>query len=464
MSDNLTTTFNGTLTHADSKKHIEHHFDVPTGATYLHITFEHAPQRASGADYNNQVSLSLFDPNGSRGARHNNPDQTIRLSHAEASPGYLPGDLPAGRWNVVIDTHRILPPDPLTYTINVTVSTGTVDASGAVPYTRGTIAPRGAGWYRGDLHGHTFHSDGNWDVPAFFQHALERELDFVTLTDHNTVSALAQLDSLRSDDLLTMGGMELTTYYGHALALGTREWQEWRTSDQRTMTDIAQAIMDKGALFVIAHPRSPGDPACTGCRWEFGEMMPGIAPAVEIWNGGWRDYNEQSLQLYYEWLNQGHRLVATAGSDIHGKSHEGARGAAADVVYAEALSEAAIVDAIRRGHLYLSSGPDLQLTAQVDGDDALSMMGDRIPTTTASHARVHATWQGAAPDDLVCLIVNGIVRDEAPAHVDGRETWTIDLSADRWVLVEVRTADGVMRAITNPIYAPTNVTAAEFCS
>ncbi|MEZ4662801.1 MAG: hypothetical protein R2911_35070 [Caldilineaceae bacterium] len=37
-------------------------------------------------------------------------------------------------------------------------------------------------------------------------------LDFIALTDHNTVSPLAEMAQLGGDGLLTMGGQELTTF------------------------------------------------------------------------------------------------------------------------------------------------------------------------------------------------------------------------------------------------------------
>ncbi len=64
------------------------------------------------------------------------------------------------------------------------------------------------------------------------------KLDFVTLTDHTTLSVLAQVDSLCSDDNLTMGGMELTTYYDHVLALGTRQRHEWRVINGQNTQDL----------------------------------------------------------------------------------------------------------------------------------------------------------------------------------------------------------------------------------
>lgn len=438
-------TFEGALTHQDSKKHIEHPFDMPADATRLHITFQHSPERAEGATYANQVSLSLFDPNGCRGARHNNADQTIRLSIAEASPGYIPGELPAGQWTVVVDTHRILPPDTLTYTINVTVTNDRI-TDPPLTFPKGKTASRGKNWYRGDLHGHTLHSDGRWDVPDFVQYARDNELDFVTLTDHNTVAPLAQIDSLSSDDLLTMGGIELTTYYGHALALGTRQWQEWRTHKQ-SMRDLAQAVLDSGALYVIAHPRSIGDPACTGCRWEFEEMMPGIAPAVEVWNGRWDEHNQEGLELYYQWLNEGYKLVMTAGTDIHGKPPAENYQAGFNIVLADDLTEADILNAIRQGRSYLSSGPDIKTIAFSGGTQA--MMGDTL--TTDAPVKMMVVWDGVDEGDSISLLAEGKIIQQESATQSNRITTTIDEPA-KWYVAEIRAENGDLRAITNPIW------------
>ncbi|NDJ60546.1 MAG: CehA/McbA family metallohydrolase [Chloroflexi bacterium] len=440
----------GTLTADDQKQHIPHEFIVPTNAKQLIITFDYAPKRAQGQTLDHEISLSLFAPSGARGARHNHPDLDITLTNHSASPGYTVGPLEPGTWMVFIDTHRVLPPDPIEYSFTVTVSFDE-------PTTPPTVWPqrvtpqRGPGWYRGDLHAHTFHSDAPWDVPDLADFARRHHLDFVTLTDHNTVSGLAHFDSLSGPDLLTMGGIELTTFNGHALALGTREWVEWRARDRTTMTDLARAALDQGAFFVIAHPMSIGDPYCCGCDWGHNDMKPGISPAVEVWNGPWPgdSNNEAALQTYFTWLNSGHKLVATAGTDNHGAAaldpHDGL-----NVVWAEALTEAAILDGIRRGHAYLSSGPALTFTAEAPTGET-AMMGD---TLTANNAQIRVGWSRCAAGDVVELIHNGSVAQRLPA--DGADTatlWAVQTTtAPDWYAAAVRDRDGNLRAFTNPIF------------
>ena len=136
------------------------------------------------------------------------------------------------------------------------------------------------------------------------------------------------------------------------------------------MARIAAAAYASDQVFIIAHPLSAGDPGCTGCAWRFGEMMPGNARLVEIWNGPWRgdSHNEATLALWYDWLNQGLRLAATAGSDTHSRHSYAAR-PGFNVIYAESLTEPALLSGLRAGRLYLSAGPQLAFEAE-DGRGA----------------------------------------------------------------------------------------------
>lgn len=434
----------GQLTAAQHKSHIPLQFDVPPGTTRLLARFHTSPKREPGAFFDNMVCLSLFGPNGPRGARHNNPVRDFAIEATRATPGYLPGKIEPGAWTVYMDCFRLL--GTVDYTLEITCETGAVKAQSAYPAPQ--PLPRGKGWYRGDLHAHTLHSDGSWDVPDLVAWARRRGLDFLTLTDHNTASGQPQAHALAGDDLLTMGGLELTTHWGHALSLGGDDWHEWRVGSVtgRTMPMLADDVMGSGALFVIAHPMSPGDPSCTGCRWEYGDMMPGNAPLIEVWNGGpWSDYNEEGLTLFQHWLALGHRLRATAGSDIHGA--EGGVGQIGfNHVEADALTEPAILRAVSQGRNYLSSGPRLILTAKTPMGEVAGM-GDTVPAGST----FHADWQSDHLPLTVSLVdATGLRSAQAvPAEASG----VAELAgAMRFVMAELRDATGRLHAVTNPIF------------
>ena len=435
-----------TVTELQNHQHLVHVFTVPEGTTRITLDFEYAPKRSGR--YGNLLTLSVFDPQGERGTGHRGqPTQNVTISAADATPGYLPGPIPSGEWRVMVNTNLILPEAIVQYDLKINIDFEPVEGSAPV-WKPGSTHPRGPGWYRGDLHGHTVHSDGSWGTDGLVEFARASKLDFITLTDHNTISALAEMDSHSADDLLVMGGFEFTTYYGHSLALGVRHLIDWRVRPgERSMTDMLRETEAAGGLFIIAHPACPGDPVCTGCMWEYEDVMPGPARVVEVWNEHWDSgsNNAGSVALWYEWLNQGHKLAATVGTDIHG-APPADREYAFDVVYAEALAEKAILKAVQQGHNYMSSGPVLAFTGTSDtGEKAI--VGDSI---SGGAFTLRLEWSRCRAGDRIRWIVDGVAQDEFDASEAGTKEWT--LTGKHWSVVEIRDAENNMRALTNPIY------------
>jgi hypothetical protein len=445
----FTKTFSRSLTEEDRKQNLSFPFQVPSGVTHLKVHFEYAPHKVAG--FLNMLTLTLFDPTGWRGAGHRHGDRhEVVLGEDGATPGYLAGPIPTGDWTLVVDTHVVMPGPPCV--MQITVS-GDAEPLGAPvrPPLGGKTAPHGPGWYRGDLHAHTYHSDASWDIPDLLAFARARGLDFTTLSDHNTVSGLAQMEASSADDLLTLGGMELTTFRGHALALGIHTWVDWRVHPgERSMEQIAVEVTRQGGLFIIAHPASVGDPYCSGCDWRFAAVAPGPARAVEVWNQDWLSdcNNETALKLAYDWLNQGFRLALTAGADNHGEFPDLKYGF--DVVYAQELNETEILRAVGAGHLYLSAGPRLELRAQVG--ERTGMIGDSLEAAEGEQIQMNAAWSGCAAEDRLALVVDGTVRTDAPVGARETQTWELAGGQAHWGLITLRDAQGIMLAMTNPIY------------
>jgi hypothetical protein len=441
--------FDRTFGAGDSKQNIPFPVQVPEGTTHLHIRFTYAPLNVD--DISNLLTLTVFDPSGWRGAGHRHSGlHEVVIAADGASAGYLPGPVQPGEWTVVIDTHMVMPGPPCLVHLEVS---GTDESAAALPPLKpGHTASRGPGWYRGDVHAHTFHSDARWDVDGLTAFARSQRLDFTALTDHNTVSGLAAMDAACADDLLTMGGMELTTFWGHALVLGLRHWVDWRVREgERSMEQIEAEVTATGGLFVIAHPKSIGDPFCTGCDWRYPAMMPGSAHVVEFFHTEWTDgesNNEDSLRLVYGWLNQGRRLALTAGTDNHGDRPERFK-YAYNVVYAEDLSEPAILEAIRAGHLYLSSGPELKLEA-VSGSQK-AMMGDVLPASDGKLS-LSTQWSGCPESARIDYVIDGKIEESLCPVESASHSMQVDGARAHWCLATMRDSDGVMLAVTNPIY------------
>ena len=466
MQDLTERTFRGTLTGRDVKRHIPHVFQVPEGAARVRATLSFDPAIVAG--HRNMICLTLYDPGTFRGARHRHGNRHVaEIRRDSATPGFLAGPLPAGDWVVQLETHMVMPGAACDYEVSVAIDHGEAppDSVETPPAPRfDQVADHRSGWYLGDLHAHTVHSDGAWQVVDLVAAARTRGLDFVTLTDHNTTGGLAEMAGCGDRGLLTMGGQELTTYWGHALCLGSRSWHDWRglTRDGPEMAALADAIHAEGGLYVIAHPRSAGDPHCTGCRWVYSRMMPGTARLVEVWNGDWfgpedgpRDRNEAALSLWYGWLNEGHRLVATAGTDVHGPERQyRSLHAGFNSVHADQLSEPAILQGVAAGHVCLTSGPSLRFAAHHQSG-ARGMMGDSLPAPHGSAAvSLTASWDAVPESASLRLIAAGSARDTVSIPASGTREWTVTAAAPDadWYVVEVRGRDGAMLALSNPIF------------
>jgi hypothetical protein len=232
------------------------------------------------------------------------------------------------------------------------------------------------------------------------------------------------------------------------LALGGNDWYEWRLN-LMDIEQIMQQVIDRNEVLIIAHPMTPDEPFCSGCMWLYEEARPGVALGVEIWNGVWNEYNDDGLHQYYAWLNMGNRLFCTSGSDIHEAYPPNDPGRKAfNVVYAEQLSEEAILAAVRKGHSYVSAGPELLLTAVTESGKS-AIQGDLLP---AEDATLKATWRNAHDGDTLRLIVDGEVREQMPADAAGEKSWSFEAGQIKWATVELRDAKSDLWAVTNPIF------------
>jgi len=317
-----------------------------------------------------------------------------------------------------------------------------------------------AGWYRGELHSHTLHSDGKLTVPELIAEARRFQLDFLAITDHNTTSALGQVDQAVLDGLLVIPGLELTTFYGHALALGVEDWVDWRTGYQGwTMEDAARRTHELGGLFIIAHPNDVGTPFCTGCHWDDTDFDLDLVDGVEIWNGRWRNPgsgNPVNLDWWQRLQNGSRRMPATCGGDYHEPGEWGwGGGAPFSYVYAASLSTADILDGLRHGRVMLSRGPRLSLRVSPGDGSGSAGIGDTLRTRTR-RMQLELAWEDAPLGAR--LQVHGqqdVMVDEAIAETGSLQPW-LEIPAQERLWVEIYAADGALSAFTNPVFIEKN--------
>ncbi len=467
----LSRTLTGSVTPADkaANDYLLLPFEVPPGLSRLTVSYEYsnAVSAALPGGSGNVVDIGVFDPRGAtvfqgQGFRgwSGSGRSEFTIGPADTTPGYLPGPIYPGTWHILLGLYHILP-EGCDYRLTIVGQPGEV-ASPAQRDLRAPVLSRKARWYRGDLHSHTHHSDAVGSLSDLVAAARARGLDFVAVTDHNTVSHLPHLAAAGGDELLLIPGQEITTYYGHANAWGIQGWQEFRCRDDVTMARIIDAVHASGALFSVNHPKDNG-PA-----WEYSPNLP--FDCVEAWQGLWAFNNYQSLAFWDRLLQQGRRVVAVGGSDKHVEPFTGQLsfydiGTPTTWVYAGELSTAGILGGIQAGHVFISAdpqGPELYLAADAAGDGLHEgMMGDELIIAAGRSMMLRAQVVGGR--GLVLRIVSGEGVKSVPVESDDfAYRWQARPKGDTFYRLELVEPGGakvarnpaalVRRALSNPIY------------
>jgi hypothetical protein len=433
-------------------------FDVPPGAQRIRVTAYHEDFSVGFA--RNVLDLGIFGPAGhdlgnSAGFRgwSGAARDSFEISSTSATPGYLAGPIEPGEWAVALGP-VVMCPWGMAWQAHVTIERGgpvaQVDPVIALPQPPSIC---GARWYRGDLHLHTVHSDGERDLDEMAAAAQAAGLDFIVSTDHNTNSANRVWPACLTGGLLAIPGEEVTTRHGHWLAvgLGSHGWVDWRYGpSDGVFPRFAAEVRQAGGLVVAAHPSVP----LPGTAWEFGFDH---VDALEVWNGRWNLDDELSLRVWQRLLRQGRRVAAVSGSDSHGV-HQPV-GSPQTVVHADGLSVPAIIDGLRCGRSYLARSCDvaLELTAACPSSEGVAGPGQTLRVPRGRPVTVTAVISGA-PDANVALITAAGCAGRGGVDRSGRARlrWELDAESAGFARLEVREAQrrslGAMVALTNPVW------------
>ncbi len=289
---------------------------------------------------------------------------------------------------------------------------------------------------RGNLHTHSTRSDGLLspaDVCAVYRDA---GYDFLSLTDHFMEVygyPITDIREFQTDGFVTIPGAELhtgTTELGHIwhiLAVGL-PFDFEPNKPGETGPEIAARAVAAGAFVACAHPAWYG--LTEGDVTSLGDIH-----AIEIYNATSADHNDKPDSVYMLDLlsMRGKCYSACATDDAHFKQerHDAIRGWVQ--VKAEANEPQAIVDALRAGNYYSSTGPEIY---------DISLGGPQDATLTVK----------CSPAERIFLTGFGAKALSTPGH--GVTEASFDVSQFRnspFLRVTVRDAKGG-RAWSNPIW------------
>jgi len=227
-------------------------------------------------------------------------------------------------------------------------------------------------WYKGNIHTHSAESDGTRSPEQLVSMYLEGGYDFLSITDHSVVTDVTGLGGrgllLIPGEELCVGRSRAGTHY-HLVGVGVHETLPFTDFDY----DLdPQRVVDKvngqGGISLLAHPYWSG--LCHGDMI----AVEGVC-GVEIYNTSC-DYERNtglSASHVDGLIAAGRRPHIFAVDDHHGADRPtmpvDACGAWV-MVKAPSLSERDILESVRGGLFYSSTGPEIKKMA-VDGEGVI---------------------------------------------------------------------------------------------
>jgi len=326
------------------------------------------------------LDLALFDSDGFRGSRMPKPDVrgeielNLWVGRANASPGGIPGRIPCGRWRAQIDTGHIS--DRVQYCLIVTAQYDDEEEPFVLQYPEAYVSKPVPGWYKGELHAHTWESDGELSPHDVISAARQYGLDFLALTDHNTISNWRFLKDSLSTDIAFVRAVEITAHGGHANLLGIKSWvNPYVDAEDWDMTQAMRKVHTQGGLFCVNHPFS------NYWGWRYHRFAWDELDLIEIYHNLEGPNNWLGLPFWDHHLNLGRRIIGVGATDSH-HPHRGRHrlGQVVTWVHARELSEAGIIQGLKSGRVYVSRGPKLEFSAHTSGTPhRTAYMGGELP-------------------------------------------------------------------------------------
>jgi hypothetical protein len=321
----------------------------------------------------------------------------------------------------------------------------------------------------GEGHMHSVYSGGVSSVHDFTQKAQERNLDWIFITDYNTIAAEGDCITETNSTFICGLGEEVTTGTNEIIAWGIDSLVDWNTDANYTVGDIIDEIHSQGGLAYLPHPLAPDEDDNYDY---FGVYDDFDAMSIYHGYGGYNDnaisttMDGDALRKWDEYLNMGMRKTAVGESDSKNAQNtpdygdlfnmRGAIGYPRNYIYAREFSVRGIIEAVRSGRVYVTDGPTMNFT--IDGH----IMGETIYSNSAQFLNINISGVAVENSD-VRIIKNGTLihsQSVPPGPFSISYGYTAD--ADAYFRAEVRTFNGDIftgetnLSFSNPIYFDLN--------
>ena len=244
---------------------------------------------------------------------------------------------------------------------------------------------------RGDLHAHSYRSDGARDPAAFLGHYREQGYDFTTLSDHNRYYPGGEIDE-------TYKGVKLgiTHIHGeevhvpetpiHIVHVGGKssvaqiyidnsdEYKAERAEYRANVpSDIPEKYADRyamakwvsdnahkvGGLVIFPHPYwTPGDSRAFNVNDELSRILlkSGMFDAFEVIGGVSVGYCSRQIALWSDLRAEGTDIPVVGSSDVHTMKKAATFPDNFTVCFAKSADEQDILDAVKTGYSVAAEG------------------------------------------------------------------------------------------------------------
>jgi hypothetical protein len=237
------------------------------------------------------------------------------------------------------------------------------------------------------LHAHTTNSDGELSPSALVRHYDRAGFDVLAITDH-----WVRTDEPSTNGLLVVPSVELdaridgSDRVAHVLALGVTADPEPPGREFPALDETVRWVLDNGGMPFLAHPY------WSGLRTQDFEACEGLL-GLEVYNAGCElEVGRGRAGIHWDdALEAGRLFFGIATDDSHYPAYDSAY--AWVTARCRERSVEAVLDALRRGAFYSSSGPVIDAVELHDDAVEVSCSPARSVTLMAGRrqgARVNA--------------------------------------------------------------------------
>lgn len=355
----------------------------------------------------------------------------------------LPGPLQNGTWSAqIIRTY----PVKGSYEFEVAFNLGASCRKSENPMLtdRQKHQDTRTGWFRGDFHLHSAYSDGRISLDDILEACKSKQLDFISMTDHSTVTT-----SFPNSSLLVIPGTEITwDDDGHYNVHGLTKLPDYADflkkskSKNEALDSLFRYFRKDNCVLSINHPFPYGWKLRHNYDIRSFQTLE-VINAPHLFNE--EIDNEKALRFFdFLWQN-GHYLYAVGGSDAHKKNYfdKYPVGIPTTKVYCRGLCMEQVLNSLQKGHTYLQTEEDFEISYHRPSHEKdIILPGDRVQGAARMKARsTHRVyWQ---------LIRSGSILDEKYGTY---YSYTAEIKQDEYYRLQARNEEGKLILLVNPIH------------